>query len=137
MAILKLKRLENNVGFYYKDIAGNHYGTFTSNNATQCYICNNWATSGYVRAKTDRHFCDSCVVILDTCIAEIDYSDEYIFTTGAYIVPIKVETEHGIRYYWIVDRFEDDTFQGGELISVNPVAYKSQEGLIGEEDECI
>lgn len=53
------------------------------------------------------------------------------YTTGAFIQPVWLNG----KYYWIVDRFEDDTFIDGECISgIQPVAVTLQE-LTPEEVE--
>ncbi|MFO0793266.1 MAG: hypothetical protein U0586_04300 [Candidatus Brocadiaceae bacterium] len=44
-----------------------------------------------------------------------------IYTTGAYIVPMKIKIGQKQRYVWVVDEFGDDSYLDGE--HCNPVLY--------------
>lgn len=44
-----------------------------------------------------------------------------IYTTGAYLVPMKIRIKEEYRYVWVVDEFYDSTFDENEDIS--PVVY--------------
>lgn len=44
-----------------------------------------------------------------------------IFTTGAFIVPVRVRINGIETWRWIVDSFEDDSFFDGEIF--NPPEY--------------
>jgi hypothetical protein len=49
-----------------------------------------------------------------------DVSEPTIFTTGAFLRPMKVKDIEGKDFWvWIVDRFEDDSFYDGE--TYNPI----------------
>jgi hypothetical protein len=52
-----------------------------------------------------------------------------VFTTGAYLRPIKINTHHGERYVWVVDAFEDDTYLDGDYIDPDSTA-KTIAGLV-------
>ncbi|HXG84147.1 MAG TPA: hypothetical protein VNI84_08980 [Pyrinomonadaceae bacterium] len=54
-----------------------------------------------------------------------------IYTTGAYLVPMRVVVNDKSRYVWVVDEFEDDTFADG-LISPNAYAQNITD-LLNEE----
>jgi hypothetical protein len=61
------------------------------------------------------------------------FSGDAIYTTGAYIFPKLID---GV-WRFVVSDFEDDTYQGGEIIDLNTAADE-KEGLIndvGEEDD--
>jgi hypothetical protein len=52
-----------------------------------------------------------------------------IYTTGAFLVPMKVESEGKERFVWVVSEFNDDTYLDGNLCS--PLVYaRSMETLI-------
>lgn len=40
-----------------------------------------------------------------------------LYTTGAFLVPMKIERAGRERYVWVVADFNDDTFHDGELCS--------------------
>ena len=40
-----------------------------------------------------------------------------IYTTGAYLVPMKVMKGKEERYIWVVHEFDDDCYSDGELCS--------------------
>jgi hypothetical protein len=46
-----------------------------------------------------------------------------IYTTGAFLVPMKVKSGDKERFVWVVSDFNDDTYLDGELCS--PVVYAS------------
>ncbi len=48
-----------------------------------------------------------------------------IFTTGAFLVPIKIKVDHAEIWRWIVDSFEDDSFSEGEMC--NPLEHADEE----------
>ncbi|MDQ3798231.1 MAG: hypothetical protein M3384_02170 [Acidobacteriota bacterium] len=57
-----------------------------------------------------------------------------IYTTGAYLVPMKIKKENKERFVWIVAEFDDDSYCEGEICS--PVVYAdSLESLIVEKNE--
>lgn len=46
--------------------------------------------------------------------------DPVLFTTGAYIQPLRVTDETGNeKWFWVISEFADDTFMDGEIL--NPV----------------
>lgn len=46
-----------------------------------------------------------------------------IYTTGAYLVPMRVVVDGEPRYVWVVDEFEDDTYNDeGVCVSMNVYA---------------
>ena len=48
------------------------------------------------------------------------FEDPVLFTTGAYIQPLKVTDDAGNeKWFWVVSEFADDTFMDGEVL--NPV----------------
>jgi len=47
-----------------------------------------------------------------------------IYTTGAHLVPIEIRTGKKVRYVWIVDGFDDDTYVDGDLCSPNVYANR-------------
>ena len=54
-----------------------------------------------------------------------------IYTTGAYLVPMRVVVNGESRYVWVVDEFKDDTF-ADELILPNVYAQNITD-LLNEE----
>ena len=46
-------------------------------------------------------------------------SEPRIYTTGAYLVPMKIKTDGKERFVWIADEFNDDTYFDGELCTPN------------------
>ena len=62
-------------------------------------------------------------------------SEPAIFTTGAHLRPIKVQTEHGERYVWTVTEFEEDSYQDGKTIDPDTIAETPDKlvNRIGEE----
>ncbi|MGI9056316.1 MAG: hypothetical protein ACR2F2_11005 [Pyrinomonadaceae bacterium] len=54
-----------------------------------------------------------------------------IYTTGAYLVPMRVAVNGESRYVWVVDEFEDDSF-ADKLISPNVYAQNITD-LLNEE----
>jgi len=51
-----------------------------------------------------------------------------IYSSGVYLVPMKVELNGKEKFIWVADEFNDDTFYDGELISPKLLANKI-EGL--------
>lgn len=58
---------------------------------------------------------------------KITESEPKIYTTGAYLVPIKVIIQGKEKFLWVVDEFNDDTYLQGSLISPNIIANKRSE----------
>jgi hypothetical protein len=60
------------------------------------------------------------------------------YATGAYIIPYKITLEDGtVRWKWVVDQFNDDTFDDdGELASIRDGADTMEELItpFGEND---
>ncbi len=56
-----------------------------------------------------------------------------LYTTGAYICPMKITKEDGDQLWvWIVKEFDGDTFKDGDVH--NPIEYSdTQEGLLQSE----
>jgi hypothetical protein len=46
-------------------------------------------------------------------------SEPRLFTTGAYLVPMRITNDGKERFVWIVDEFKDDTYLDGELCTPN------------------
>lgn len=40
-----------------------------------------------------------------------------IYTTGAYLVPMRITKGEDERYVWVVGEFDDDSYYDGELCS--------------------
>ena len=56
-----------------------------------------------------------------------------IYTTGAYLVPMKIKVEGKERFVWTVDEFKDDTYLDGETCA--PFVYSDNlEYLIENEN---
>ena len=56
-------------------------------------------------------------------------TDTIIFTTGAFLKPIKL-TEHGRDIWrWVVVSFEDDSYHDGELINPQTAATRADKLL--------
>jgi hypothetical protein len=55
-----------------------------------------------------------------------------IYSTGAYLVPMEINKNGKIRFVWVVDEFEDDSYdKNGELCS--PKLYVSKrESLLND-----
>jgi hypothetical protein len=49
-------------------------------------------------------------------------SEPKIYTTGAHLVPMEIRRGKKIRYVWVVDQFDDDTYIDGDLCSPNVYA---------------
>lgn len=47
-----------------------------------------------------------------------------VYTTGAFLSPIRVESEKGPRWMWVVTQFEDDTFLDGSEVEVMEYNHK-------------
>ncbi|MDR2151601.1 MAG: hypothetical protein LBO72_02165 [Helicobacteraceae bacterium] len=61
-----------------------------------------------------------------------------IFTTGAYLRPLKIKDDSGKeRWLWTVSEFIDDTFMDGKVFNPNEIA-DTLENLLQEEynNEC-
>lgn len=46
-------------------------------------------------------------------------SEPRIYTTGAHLVPMEIRRGNKIRYVWVVDEFDDDTYFDGDICSPN------------------
>jgi len=54
-----------------------------------------------------------------------------IFTTGAHLLPMKVNNEDGKEYWiWTVSEFIDDSFKDGEVCNPKEIAESLDELLI-------
>lgn len=51
-------------------------------------------------------------------------SEPRIYTTGAYLVPMKLRNKGKEKYIWVVDEFKDDTFNP-EGVNCIPRLYVS------------
>lgn len=53
---------------------------------------------------------------VDTAILNnlVEHGGPMIFTNGAFVSPIKIDTGEGKRWCWVVESFEDDSFYDGE-----------------------
>ncbi len=49
-------------------------------------------------------------------------SEPKIYTTGAHLVPMEIRRGNKIRYVWVVDQFDDDTYIDGDSCSPNVYA---------------
>ena len=50
-----------------------------------------------------------------------------IYTTGAFLVPMEINKNGKKRYVWVVDEFNDDTYDGnGEFRSVSVYSDKKK-----------
>ena len=59
-----------------------------------------------------------------------------IFTTGAFLKPIKITDKQGnIIWQWVVSEFIDDSFKDCEVYNPKETAISFEE-LIKKEDEC-
>jgi len=45
-----------------------------------------------------------------------------IFTTGAFLVPMEIKKNNKKRYIWVVDEFNDDTYNE-DGICITPILY--------------
>ena len=53
-----------------------------------------------------------------------------IFTTGAYLLPMKVKHDDGKKYWiWTVSEFIDDSFKDGEVYNPKEIAESLNELL--------
>ncbi len=57
-----------------------------------------------------------------------------LYTTGAFLVPMKIKNAERARYVWVVSDFNDDTFHDGELCAVVTEAATIDELIKVEED---
>lgn len=58
------------------------------------------------------------------------------FTNGAFITPMEITKEDGtIVWMWVVNSFEDDTFQDGVGINPKSTAEDISTLINGDEDE--
>ena len=46
-------------------------------------------------------------------------SEPRIYTTGVYLVPMRITTDGKERFVWIADEFNDDTYLDSELCTPN------------------
>ena len=60
---------------------------------------------------------------------EVEYDGTQIYTTGAYISPVRI----GNTWHWIVEGFEDDSFQDGSIFNP-PVNAETIEELLNPEE---
>lgn len=61
-------------------------------------------------------------------------SEPRIYTTGAYLVPMRIKIDGKERFIWTADEFKDDTFLDGELCT--PFVYSDDiNNMIDDEDE--
>lgn len=59
-------------------------------------------------------------------------NDPEVYTTGAFIVPMKIKKGGKEKFIWVVSEFNDDSYLNGELCS--PMVYAdSLEHLIVED----
>jgi len=45
-----------------------------------------------------------------------------IYTTGAYLVPMKIKVGNTYRFIWVVDNFNDDSYKDGAICEPLPYA---------------
>ena len=61
------------------------------------------------------------------------FEDPILFTTGAYIQPLKVVDETGNeKWFWVISEFSDDTFLDGEIFNPSENGLTKQELLFEE-----
>jgi len=61
----------------------------------------------------------------------VENFNKEIFTTGAYLQPIKIKDENGNDFWaWIVERFEDSSFCDGEEFNPVEIAKNIEELLV-------
>lgn len=73
-----------------------------------------------IEQKLDQHF--------------FTQAEPRIFTTGAYLVPMQIVVDGKQRYVWVVDEFEDETYND-EGLSVSPNVYADNlTALLNEEE---
>ena len=59
-----------------------------------------------------------------------------IYTTGAFIAPVKVTDENGNDVWmWAVSQFEDDTYSDGKLCNPVVTANTSEELLLPDDEQ--
>jgi len=64
--------------------------------------------------------------------ASYTFRDERIFTTGAHLAPIVVTKENGtVVMMWVVQEFEDDSFQDGNYVSPKEAADNIEDLING------
>ena len=61
-------------------------------------------------------------------------SEPRLYTTGAYLVPMRIKIDGKERFVWTVDEFKDDTYLDGEICS--PFIYSDDlNNMIEDENE--
>ena len=54
-------------------------------------------------------------------------SQPIIYTTGAYLVPMKIKYKDKTKYVWVVEEFYDDTFdKNGKICTPNLLVTRKQ-----------
>jgi hypothetical protein len=59
-------------------------------------------------------------------IAGFQFADNEprIYSTGVYLVPLKVSVNGNSRWVWVAEEFDNDTYLDGDLIDPNIMANK-------------
>ncbi len=52
-----------------------------------------------------------------------------IYTTGAYLVPMKIVEGDKHRFVWVVDQFADDTYKKDGICSPKAYSFEKEEML--------
>jgi hypothetical protein len=61
---------------------------------------------------------------------DFSFEKPTVFTTGAFLQPLKVLNRDGNRaWFWVVSEFIDDTFQDGEIYNPPEIAQSKAELL--------
>ncbi len=60
---------------------------------------------------------------IEQCLDELEFAEREprIYTTGAFLVPMKIKIGTKERFVWVVDAFNDETYLHGELC--DPAIY--------------
>ena len=71
---------------------------------------------------------------------EAEITDTEIYTTGAFLRPMKVPSNHsetGWVWRWVVTEFTDDSFTDGDIYNPAVCAYTGEELLINTTEELL
>ena len=60
---------------------------------------------------------------------EFTEDEPKIFSTGVYLVPMKIKVEGKEKFIWVAEEFEDDTSLNGKNISVRVISNNIEELL--------
>jgi len=63
-------------------------------------------------------------------------TEPIIFTTGAYLIPMKVKVGDEVGYVWVMNEFVDDTFICPDAKDCSPCVFsKTREGIFNKLEE--